>query len=244
MDGFEYLDMCLGDTGAMSGHAPAATIRAINDQIPKGITFMLPHEDSIWVSRHLTERYNAPSTPVDRRVCQWQFAMTATDANRFVLRLCRFISNRPKVLVFNWCYHGTVDETFITLDKDGKVHSRAGNVGPAVDPSLTTKVVEFNDIEALKKALEPRDVACVLAEPAMTNIGIVLPQPGYLEALRRITRETGTLLIIDETHTISAGFGGMTRRDAIEPDVLVIGSRISPFFLSLIWRKIAIAIMD
>lgn len=227
VDGFEYLDLCLGDTGAMSGHAPPETARVVAEQARRGLTFMLPHEDAIWVSRHLTERYNSPKVASSLHVCQWQFAMTATDANRFVLRLCRHITGRKKVLVFNWCYHGTVDETFITLEKDGSTHARAGNLGPAADVTTTTKVVEFNDLAALERALKARDVAAVLCEPAMTNIGIVLPDAGFHAALRRLTRETGTLLIIDETHTISAGYGGMTRRDALEPDVLVIGKPLA-----------------
>src|SRR5680860_496496 len=112
--------------------------------------------------------------------------MTATDANRFVVRLARHITRRPKILVFDWCYHGTVDETFITIT-DGVPGPRPGNIGPPVDPAVTTKVIQFNDVEALEAALAPGDVACVLAEPAMTNIGIIHPDPGYHEALREIT---------------------------------------------------------
>jgi glutamate-1-semialdehyde 2,1-aminomutase len=218
VDGRSYVDLCLGDTGAMAGHAPPPAVEAIARQASAGITLMLPTEDSAWVGEELTRRFGLPF---------WQFALTATDANRFVIRLARALTGRPKVLVFNWCYHGTVDESFITLHHDGSVGPRAGNLGPPVDPGVTTKVVEFNDLEALERALRPGDVACVLAEPALTNIGIVLPDPGYHDALRALTRRTGTLLVIDETHTICTGPGGYTRSHGLEPDVLTVGKAIA-----------------
>jgi glutamate-1-semialdehyde 2,1-aminomutase len=177
---------------------------------------MLPTEDAVWVGEELQRRFHLP---------YWQFALTATDANRFSIRLARHITGRSKILVFNWCYHGSVDETFITLE-DGVSKARRGNVGPPVDPSVTTKVVEFNDIDALAKALQPGDVACVLAEPAMTNVGIVHPDPGYHQQLRELTRKYGTLLIIDETHTICAGPGGYTVAENLDPDFLVFGKPI------------------
>ena len=152
--------------------------------------------------------------------------MTATDANRFAIRLAREITGRRLILVFNWCYHGTVDETFATL-RDGRTVARAGNIGSPVDPATTTRVVEFNDPAALETALAPGDVACVLAEPAMTNIGIVLPEPGFHAKLREITRRTGTLLILDETHTISAGPGGYTAAHDLEPDLLTLGKAVA-----------------
>ncbi len=217
VDGHRYIDFCLGDTGAMTGHSPAATVAAVQQQIPRGITLMLPSEDAIWVGEELQTRFGLP---------YWQFALTATDANRFSIRLARHITQRGKILVFNWCYHGTVDETFITL-QNGTSQARRGNIGPPVPPSVTTKVVEFNDLDALDKALAPKDVACVLAEPAMTNVGIVLPDPGYHQPLREITRKYGTLLIIDETHTICAGPGGFTRAENLEPDFLVFGKPIA-----------------
>lgn len=217
LDGHRYADFCLGDTGAMTGHAPFATVKAMEEQARRGITTMLPHEDAIFVAEELQKRFNLP---------YWQFALTATDANRFSIRLARQITGRQKILVFNWCYHGTVDETFITLRPDGTSQARPGNVGPPVDPSVTTKVVEFNDAPALEAALAPGDVACVLAEPAMTNVGIVHPAPGYHQALRELTHKYGTLLIIDETHTICAGPGGVTRAEKLEPDVLVFGKAI------------------
>src|SRR5579864_9147735 len=216
VDGHRYIDLCLGDTGAMTGHSPSATVTAVEQQARRGITLMLPSEDSVWVGEELQKRFGLPF---------WQFALTATDANRFSIRLARQITGRPKILVFNWCYHGTVDETFITLE-NGALKPRRGNIGPPVDPSVTTKAVEFNDIPALEKALQPGDVACVLAEPAMTNVGIVLPDPGYHQQLRDLTRKHGTFLIIDETHTICAGPGGYTRAENLDPDFLVFGKPI------------------
>ncbi|HET8833205.1 MAG TPA: aspartate aminotransferase family protein [Gemmatimonadales bacterium] len=217
VDGHRYLDLCLGDTGAMTGHAPAATVEAVRAQAGRGFTFMLPTEDAIWVGEELARRFGLP---------YWQFAVTATDANRFAIRLAREITGRPRILVFNWCYHGTVDETFATL-RDGRVVARDGNIGPPVDPAVTTRVVEFNDIPALEAALAQGDVACVLAEPALTNIGIVHPEPGFHAALRALTRRAGTLLIIDETHTICAGAGGYTRADGLEPDILTFGKAVA-----------------
>src|SRR5580704_11081308 len=217
VDGHRYTDFCLGDTGAMTGHSPFATVKAVEEQSRRGITLMLPGEDSIFVAEELQRRFQLP---------YWQFALTATDANRFSIRLARQITGRAKILVFNWCYHGTVDETFITLGKDGTAGPRRGNVGPPVNPSVTTKVVEFNDVEGLERALAAGDVACVLAEPAMTNVGIVHPEKGYHAALRQLTRKHGTMLILDETHTICAGPGGYTGKENLEPDVLVIGKAI------------------
>jgi glutamate-1-semialdehyde 2,1-aminomutase len=217
VDGHRYIDLCLGDTGAMTGHSPSATVSAVEQQARRGITLMLPSEDAILVGEELQQRFGLPF---------WQFALTATDANRFSIRLARHITGRPKILVFNWCYHGTVDESFITL-RDGAAKARRGNLGPPVDPTVTTSVIEFNDVEALERALQKEDIACVLAEPALTNVGIVLPDAGYHAALREITRKYGTLLIIDETHTICAGPGGYTRAENLEPDFLVFGKPIA-----------------
>jgi glutamate-1-semialdehyde 2,1-aminomutase len=217
VDGNEYVDFCLGDTGAMTGHTPPGSLPAIASQLERGMTTMLPTEDAIWVGEELTRRFG---------LARWQFTTSATDANRFVLRFCREVTGRPKVLVFEYCYHGTVDESFAMLDGD-RVRARDGNVGPPVDPALTTKVVQFNDVDALEAALAPGDVACVLAEPALTNIGIVLPEPSYHDALRELTRRTGTLLVIDETHTISASPGGYTAAYGLEPDALTIGKAIA-----------------
>jgi glutamate-1-semialdehyde 2,1-aminomutase len=217
VDGLEYVDFCLGDTAAMTGHSPAPTVRAVAEQAARGITLMLPSEDSLWVGEELARRFGLPS---------WQFALTATDANRFAIRLARELTGRPKILVFNWCYHGTVDETFAVLD-GASVVSREGNVGPPVVLEETTRVVEWNDVDALERELGFGDVACVLAEPALTNIGIVPPEPGFHDALREATRKTGTLLIIDETHTLCAGPGGYTAAYGLDPDLLTVGKAIA-----------------
>ncbi len=217
VDDREYVDFCLGDTGAMTGHSPAPTVEAIAAQARRGITLMLPSEDSSWVAEELARRFGLP---------YWQFALTATDANRFTIRLARAITGRPKILVYAWCYHGTVDETF-AIAIDGETRSRPDNIGPPVDLAVTTTAIEWNDLEALEAALAGGDVACVLAEPAMTNIGIILPEPGYHEALRALTRERGTLLAIDETHTLCAGPGGYTRAHGLEPDFVTLGKPIA-----------------
>ena len=217
VDGIEYVDFCLGDTGAMTGHALPQLADALAAQARRGITTMLPSTDAAWVGDELARRFGLPV---------WQMAMTATDANRFVLRLARHLTGRPKVAVFDWCYHGTVDEAFAVLDDDGRVVAREGNTGPAVDPTVTTTVVPFNDVAALEAALAAGDVACVLAEPALTNIGIVLPEPGFMEGLRELATRYGALLMIDETHTFSAGWGGATAAWDLEPDIFVIGKSI------------------
>ena len=223
VDGISYVDFCLGDTGAMTGHGLVQVADAISDRARRGITTMLPSDDAIWVADELERRFGLPS---------WQLAMTATDANRFVLRFARFLTGRPKICVMDWCYHGTVDETLVVLsdgghDDNGRVVSRPGALGPQVDPAITTRVVPFNDIDALDAALAHGDVACLLMEPALTNIGIVLPRPGYLDAVREITRRHGVLLVIDETHTICAGPGGATREWGLDPDFFVIGKPIA-----------------
>jgi glutamate-1-semialdehyde 2,1-aminomutase len=217
VDGNEYVDLCLGDTGAMTGHSPSPTVEAVAERAARGITLMLPTEDASWVAAELGRRFG---------LSRWQFALTATDANRFALRLARAITGRPKVLVYAWCYHGTVDESF-AIEVEGETRSRPDNIGPPVDPAVTTTAVEWNDVPAIERALAPGDVACVLAEPAMTNAGIVLPDPGYHDALRELTREHGSLLIIDETHTFCAGPGGYTAAEGLDPDMLTIGKAIA-----------------
>jgi glutamate-1-semialdehyde 2,1-aminomutase len=218
VDGREYVDLCLGDTGAMTGHSPAVVAEAVSRRVREGITLMLPTEDSVWVGEELKRRFGLPF---------WQFTLTATDANRFAIRIAREITQRSKILVFHYCYHGTVDESFATLlDAKGTVGPRRGNIGPPVNPAETTRVVEFNDLHALEAALHHHDVACVLAEPAMTNVGIILPDDGYWRAARELTHRYGALLIADETHTICAGPGGCTRAWNLDPDLLVFGKPI------------------
>jgi len=217
VDGREYVDFCLGDTGAMTGHALPQVAEAIHHRALNGITTMLPNEDAQWVAAELERRFGLP---------KWQFAMTATDANRFVLRFARELTGRSKIAVMDWCYHGTVDETLVIRGENGETLSRPGSTGRGFDPAITTRVVPFNNVEELEKVLAIGDVACLLMEPALTNIGIVLPEPGYLDAVRSITRKYGVLLIIDETHTICAGPGGCTRAWNLEPDLFVIGKPI------------------
>ncbi len=217
VDGIDYVDLCLGDTGAMCGHAPAASVAAISAQLARGSTFMLPTSDAKDAAQLLEERFGLPL---------WQFTLTATDANRSLIRYARQATARPKILVIDYYYHGTVDEAYATLD-DGQVVSRRGNIGAPVDLDETTVVVPFNDERALEKALARLDVAAVLIEPAMTNIGIVLPEPGWHDHLRDLCTETGTLLVIDETHTLCAGPGGMTLRDGLQPDAVVVGKTIA-----------------
>jgi glutamate-1-semialdehyde 2,1-aminomutase len=214
VDGNAFVDFCLGDTGGMAGHAPTASVAAIVEQAAKGITLMLPTEDAGWVAGELTRRFGVP---------YWSFTLTATDANRFAIRWARHVTGRTKIVVHNHCYHGTVDETFAELDEAGQVVEQPGNTGPPVAVSTTTRVVEINDLEGLERALAHGDVAVCLFEPALTNIGIVLPEPGYWEGVRELCDRTGTLLLIDETHTISAGPGGCTRAWGLEPDIVTIG---------------------
>ena len=216
VDGNEYLDFFLSISAATFGHSPDAMVQAVSEQVRDGVTFMLPTEDSIWLGKELKRRFGLST---------WQPAMTATDAIRFVLRIARAISGRRKTLIFNGGFHGGLTETMVRL-RDGVVTPTLALSEP-VDASLTTKVIEMNDVAALEAALAPRDVACVVAEPALTNCGLVLPGPGFHDALRAITRETGTYLAIDETHTICTGPGGYTRAFGLNPDFLVFGKSIA-----------------
>ena len=218
VDGIDHVDLCLGDTGAMVGHSPKPTVDALSAQLAKGITTMLPTEDAEIAAGMLAERFGVP---------MWQFTLTATDANRAMIRYSRAVTGKKKVLVMDYCYHGSVDETFATLDDNGAVVERRGNIGAPVPPSETTVVVPFNDVPALEAAFATDEIACVLVEPAMTNIGIVLPEPGWHDALRELATRHGAVLIIDETHTLCAGPGGMTQRDGLRPDAVVVGKTIA-----------------
>ena len=217
VDGHEYVDLCLGDTGAMAGHGPEATIRAVEAQLRRGITHMLPTEDAIAAGEELRRRFGPR---------YWQFTLTATDANRFTIRLARHITGRSKIVVHNHCYHGSVDETFAVIGPDGSAVARRGNIGGPVPLAETTRVVEINDLDALERELANGDVAACLFEPALTNVGIVLPEPGYHEGVRELTRRYGTLLVNDETHTICAGPGGYTGAHGLHPDFVTIGKTI------------------
>jgi glutamate-1-semialdehyde 2,1-aminomutase len=219
VDGHIYVDFALGDTGAMAGHSPPATVEAVQHQVggTGGVTTMLPTADAEWVGAELTRRFGLPL---------WSFTLTATDANRWAIRLARLATGRPKILVFAYCYHGSVDEAFAVPGPEGRAVARPGNVGAPVPLDRTTRVVDFNDADALARELANGDVAAVLMEPALTNIGIVLPDPGFLDTVRRLCTQNGTLLMIDETHTISAGPGGATAAWGLSPDVFVIGKSI------------------
>lgn len=220
IDGNEYIDFALGDTGAMAGHSAQPVVDAVVRRVQDlgGLTTMLPTEDAEWVGKNLSERFG---------MAKWSFSLTATDANRWAIRLVRAYTNRKKILVNSYCYHGSVDESLIVVGPDGEGMERPGNVGAPVDVTITSRVAEFNDLEGLERQLKHGDVAAVLMEPAMTNIGIILPEPGYLKGVRELTRKYGTLLMIDETHSFSAGYGGMTLRDGLEPDVFIIGKAIA-----------------
>ncbi|MEI5681146.1 MULTISPECIES: aspartate aminotransferase family protein [unclassified Mesorhizobium] len=225
VDGNKLADFCLGDTGSMFGHSPAPVAKAIRRQSRRGLTYMLPSEDALVLGKLLSERFGLP---------HWQIATTATDANRFALRVARAVTNRPKILVFNGCYHGSVDETFVRLD-NGKPANKPGLAGEFRDLTQGTKIVEFNDLPALEAALADQDVACVITEPVLTNCCMVLPEPGFLDGLRKATRATGTLLLIDETHTISTGPGGYTQRYGLEPDLFVLGKPVAGGVPASVW---------
>jgi glutamate-1-semialdehyde 2,1-aminomutase len=220
IDGHILIDFCLGDTGAMAGHSPEPTVKAVAERISElgGVTTMMPTVDADWVGGELVRRFGLP---------YWSFALTATDANRWAIRLARATTERPKILFHSYCYHGSVDESLIVVGPDGKPKSREGNVGAPYDVTMTSRVAEYNDLEGLERQLAHRDVAAVLMEPALTNMGIVLPQDGYLAGVKTLTKKYGTLLINDETHTFSAGPGGCTRAWKLDPDMVTIGKAIA-----------------
>ncbi|OKI49606.1 transaminase [Micromonospora sp. CB01531] len=219
IDGNDYVDFCLGDTGAMAGHSPDPVVAAVTRRLAElgGASTMLPTEEAATVGAELSRRFGLPA---------WSFTLTATDANRWAIRLLRAVTGRPRILVNSYCYHGSVDESLIVVGPDGRSRSREGNVGAPCDVTVTSRVAEFNDLDGLARELAHGDVAAVLMEPALTNIGIVLPEPGYLDGVRALTRQHGTYLINDETHTFSAGPGGATAAWGLTPDVVTIGKAI------------------
>ena len=225
VDGHDYADFCLGDTGAMFGHASPPVVTAATAQAARGFTHMLPTEDAAVVGGLLREAFGLPV---------WQIALSATDANRFALRVARAVTARPRILVFNGCYHGTVDECMVELD-GGRARTRPGLLGEFRDLTAGTAVVEFNDLAGLEAALAAGDIACVITEPVLTNSSMVLPDPGFHADLRRLTRAAGTLLLIDETHTISSGYGGYTRVHGLEPDLWVCGKAIAGGVPTAVW---------
>lgn len=219
IDGNEYIDFCLGDTGAMFGHSPEATADIVTKQVRRGITTMLPTTDSLEIGIELGKRFGLPL---------WQVAMTATEANRYVIRICRALTGRAKVLSMNESYHGSLDETLPHIGEDGKLKLRSDyDMNPGVPKDVLSRVIEFNDVEALEEALSHEDCACVLAEPVMTNCGMVLPAEGYLDKLRELCTKYGTYMIIDETHTLSNGYGGYTGTYGLKPDFVTLGKSIA-----------------
>ena len=225
IDGHDIVDFCLGDTGAMFGHSPAPVMQAIRGQETRGLTFMLPSADADRVGALLQERFGLPC---------WQMAVTASDANRFALRAARTATGRKRILVFDGCYHGTAEDTLVDL-VDGKTVARRSLLGQVQDPSLTTVMIPFNDRAALTAELAKNDIACVIAEPVMTNCGMILPEDGFWEYLRAETRKVGTLLLLDETHTISTGPGGYGRAHGIEPDLFVVGKPVAGGVPAAVW---------
>lgn len=225
IDGFGIDDFCLGDTGSMFGHSPKPVAKAIRRQARRGLTYMLPTEDALEAGRLLTERFGP---------FRWQIATTATDANRFALRVARAVTGRPKVLVFNGCYHGTVDDTMVEL-QDGRTAARAGLVGQVADLTQTAVAVEFNDLAGVEAALATGEVAAILTEPVMTNSCMVLPDAGFHDGLRALATRHGALLIIDETHTISSGLGGYTRVHGLTSDMFVAGKCVAGGMPTAIW---------
>lgn len=219
IDGNEYIDFCLGDTGAMFGHSPEPTAQTVSEQARQGITFMMPTLDSLEIGVELGKRFGLPL---------WQVGMTATEANRYVIRICRALTGRPKVLSMNESYHGSLDETLPHIGQDGKLELRSEyDMNPGVPKEALSRIVEFNDIEALERELAYEDCACVLLEPIMTNCGMVLPDEGYHAKLRELCKKYGSYLVIDETHTLSNGWGGYTRAYGLKPDFITLGKSIA-----------------
>ena len=216
-DDIDYTDFCLGDTGSMFGHSPEPVARALEEQARRGFTAMLPGIKTPDVGAALADQFDLP---------YWQLATTATDANRFVLRWARAVTGRTKLLVFDGCYHGTVDDTMVDV-VDGQTVSRASLLGQTVDLGLHTVAVDFNDLAAVEREFATGEIACLLTEPALTNCGMVPALPGFIASLRELTKRYGTLLILDETHTISSGRGGWARNAGIAPDFIVFGKPIA-----------------
>ena len=225
IDGYQINDFCLGDTGSMFGHSPKPVAKALRVQARKGLTYMLPTETALEAGQLLSDVFGP---------YRWQIATTATDANRFALRVARAVTGRPKVLVFNGCYHGTVDDIFVTL-KDGKTVNRVGLLGQVTDLSTLAVCCEFNDLKAVEAALAQGDVAAILTEPVMTNCCMVLPDAGFLEGLCRLSTQYGSLVIMDETHTISTGYGGYCRVHGLQPDIFVVGKCVAGGLPTAAW---------
>ena len=225
IDGYQIDDFCLGDTGSMFGHSPAPIAKSIRHQATRGLTYMLPTEDALEAGRLLQATFGP---------FRWQIATTATDANRFAIRVARAITGRAKILVFNGCYHGTVDDAMVELS-NGKTQNRQGLMGQVADLTLGATCVEFNDLAAVEAALATGEIAAILTEPVMTNSCMVLPAAGFHDGLRTLSRRYGALLIMDETHTISSGLGGYTRVHSLSPDIFVVGKCVAGGLPTAVW---------
>ncbi len=220
-----YDDFCLGDTPGMFGHGLAPVARAVAEQMRAGATYMLPTTLAAEVGALLAERFGLQF---------WQATLSASDANRALIRWARAVTNKPVIVVFDGCYHGMVEDCFVEL-RHGRTRMDAGLVGQVSDMTRTTRAVPFNDAGALEAALAQGDVAAVLCEPAMTNCGMILPEDNFHKRLRALTRKAGALLIVDETHTLSTGPGGATKAWGLEPDALCIGKAIAGGFPAAVW---------
>lgn len=225
IDGNRLDDFCLGDTGSMFGHSPAPVARAIRAQAGRGLTYMLPTEDALVAGALLSDRFGP---------MRWQVATTATDANRCALRVARAVTGRSRVLVFDGCYHGTVDDAMVRLGPGG-TEARPGLVGQVADLTAAAVACEFNDLDGVRAALEAGDVAAILTEPVMTNSCMVLPEPGFHDGLRTLASQYGAVLILDETHTISSGLGGYARVHGLQPDILVVGKCVAGGMPAAVW---------
>jgi glutamate-1-semialdehyde 2,1-aminomutase len=215
VDGNTYLDFNLADTSMFTGHGAEPLARAARDRVAAGSQFLLPTEDADEVAAELGTRFGLPS---------WQFTLSATQANTEAIRVARAVTGRSRVLMFDGKYHGHADELIGELHGEQVVPEGLG-----VPPEATrhVRMVQYNDLEAVERELERGVVACVLAEAAVTNTGVIQPAEGFHAGLRRLTTEAGALLVIDETHTLVAGPGGLTVRWGLQPDMLVVGKSIS-----------------
>jgi glutamate-1-semialdehyde 2,1-aminomutase len=215
VDGHTYVDMYAADMSAFCGHAAPPVVEAVARRMAEGNQFLLAGEDAILLAQHLAGRYGMP---------KWQFTLSATQANTEVIRLARQATGREVILMFDGKYHGHGEATLVTLEHAEVVPEYDGMPGSITGQA---RVVGFNDIDSLERALSPRDVALVLAEPAMTNAGFIQPMEGFHEQMRRLTREAGTLLALDETHTLVCSYAGLARKWNLEPDFLTLGKSIA-----------------
>jgi glutamate-1-semialdehyde 2,1-aminomutase len=225
IDDNTYDDFCLGDTPGMFGHGRPEIARAIAEQARRGATFMLPTLEAADVGALLAERFGLPF---------WQTTLSASDANRALIRWTRAVTGKPVIVVFDGCYHGMVEDCFVEL-RHGQTKADAGLIGQVFDMTQTTRAVPFNDLVALEAALAQGDVAAVLAEPAMTNCGMILPEVNFWKRAQALAKKVGALLVLDETHTLSTGPGGAAKAWGLAPDALVIGKAIAGGFPAAVW---------